>query len=86
MDLNTVVGIGASTFSGLALLPQVQKLLKEQRAEGVSMGMLAVLFVGLSLWICYGILQNDLIIIISNSFALAMNAITAALAVKYKKR
>jgi MtN3 and saliva related transmembrane protein len=84
MDQTTIVGIGASTLTSLALLPQVRKLVREKNAEGISMGMLVILFAGLSLWIWYGILQNDMIVVISNSFALTINVLTGSLAAYYK--
>jgi MtN3 and saliva related transmembrane protein len=43
--------------------------LKEKKANDVSLGMLAILFAGLGMWIYYGYLKKDLIIIIANSFS-----------------
>ncbi len=86
MDITTITGIGASIFTATSLLPQLFKLLKEKKAEDVSLGMLAVLFTGLILWVIYGCMKNDLIIIIANSFSLLVNIITTILTLKYKKR
>ena len=85
MDFNTIVGVFASVFTAASLLPQLYKLLKEKKAEDISLGMLAVLFIGLALWIYYGILLNDWIIIISNAFSLLVNTTLAIVAMKYKK-
>ena len=86
MDLTTGIGIGASIFTATSLLPQLIKLLKEKKAEDISLGMLAILFIGLALWIYYGCLKKDWIIIISNSFSMAINLITAGVSIKYKNK
>jgi MtN3 and saliva related transmembrane protein len=86
MDLETLIGIGASVFSASSLIPQLIKILKEKKAEDISLLMLAVLFTGLALWVWYGFLQDDLIITISNSFALLINLVIGILAIRYKNK
>jgi MtN3 and saliva related transmembrane protein len=83
-NIVTIIGILASIFTGVSLLPQLVKLIKEKKAENVSFMMLLVLFVGLSFWVTYGILKNDYIIIVSNSFSLLVNLMTCILTLKYK--
>lgn len=85
MTFTTVVGLLASIGTSVSLLPQLFKIIKEKKAEALSLGMLLVLFAGLSLWIWYGILQKDMILIIANSFSLLVNIILAILTIKYKK-
>jgi MtN3 and saliva related transmembrane protein len=84
MNIETITGIAASICTAASLLPQLFKVLKEKKAEDVSLGTLAVLFAGISLWICYGFLKNDLIIIISNCFSLAVNMLLTVFALRYK--
>lgn len=85
MTFTTVVGLLASIGTSVSLLPQLFKIIKEKQAEAISLGMLLVLFAGLSLWIWYGILQKDMILIIANAFSLLINIILAILTIKYKK-
>lgn len=85
MDTTSIIGIAASIFTGTSLLPQFVKLLKEKKAENISVGMLAVLFAGLALWIWYGSLKQDWIIIISNGFSLLISIMTLVFMLKYKK-
>jgi len=82
MTWTTWIGIAASTFTSLALVPQLAKLIKAQKAGDLSMGMLAILFTGLALWIYYGALKKDWIIIISNSVALLINLTTGVLTMR----
>ena len=85
MSLITIIGITASACTAFSLLPQLIKLLKEKKAENISLGMLAILFAGLGLWIYYGVLKTDWIIIISNSFSFILNVILVFFAIKYKE-
>lgn len=85
MDFTGIIGIVASVFTASSLLPQLIKLLKEKKAEAISLGMLAVLLVGLVLWVWYGVLKKDLILIISNSFSILINILTVIFSLKYKK-
>ena len=84
MSLIQVIGIAASILTAISLLPQLIKLIKEKKAENVSLGMLLTLLCGLALWIYYGVLKEDWIIIISNSFSLLINIVVSSLALKYK--
>jgi len=84
MTLHTAIGIAASALTAISLLPQLIKLLKEKKANDVSLGMLAILFAGLGMWTYYGYLKKDLIIIISNSFSFFINLLLAGFAMKYK--
>ena len=84
MKFDTIVGIIASIATGTSLLPQLFKILKEKKAESISLWMLLILFSGLAAWIYYGVLKNDWIIIISNSFSLIINILIVILSVKYK--
>ena len=85
MTLITIIGITASIFTGISLIPQLIKVIKEKKAENVSLLMLAILFAGLGLWIYYGLLKDDWIIIVSNAFSFVTNIILACYAIKYKR-
>jgi len=85
MDKISIVGIGASILTAASLVPQLIKLIREKKAEDISVVMLSILLCGLGLWIYYGIMKNDLIIVISNAFALVINLSTVALTLLYKK-
>jgi MtN3 and saliva related transmembrane protein len=81
-----LIGIAASVFTSATLLPQLVKIVKEKNADGTSYGMLGVLFVGLSLWIIYGVRKEDLIIIIANAFSLLLNLVVLILTFRYRKK
>lgn len=85
MEFTTTVGLVASIATGTSLIPQLVKIIKEKKAGAISLGMLAVLFVGLSGWVYYGFLKMDWIIIISNMFSLVINILIVIFSIKYKK-
>jgi MtN3 and saliva related transmembrane protein len=86
MNIVTVIGISASVCTAASLIPQLIKVLKEKKAENISLWMLVVLFVGLGLWVLYGILKDDIIIIVSNSVSFIVNLLLAFFAIKYKSK
>lgn len=85
MNSTTIIGIVASIFTGISLLPQLLKLIKEKKASDISMWMLATLFTGLALWIWYGFRINDWIIIFANSVSLIINLLIVIINFRYKK-
>ncbi|HEY1039755.1 MAG TPA: SemiSWEET family transporter [Bacteroidia bacterium] len=86
MDFTLIIGIAASIFTGIFLLPQLTKLIREKKAENISVGAIIILLIGLIGWIWYGVLKKDYIIIISNSFSMLINIITLYFSMRYKKQ
>lgn len=86
MNLTTWIGLSASICTGISLLPQLLKIIKEKKASDISYPMLVILFCGLSLWIWYGVEKNDLIIIISNVASLVINISILFLNLHYPKK
>lgn len=84
-DNPQIVGLAAGICTSISLLPQLIKLLKHKKAEDISLFYLVILFVGLSLWVWYGFLRDDLPIIATNGFSLVINGIVIILGIRYKK-
>ena len=80
------IGLAAGICTAISLLPQLVKLIKTKKAEDISLFYLLILFVGIGLWIWYGILKNDLPIILTNCVSLTINGIVIFLGYKYKSR
>jgi len=85
MDLVTAIGIGASVLTATSLIPQLIKLLKEKKSNDVSSVTLTVLLIGLGLWIYYGALRSDVIIVVSNAFAALVNLATFFLTLYFRR-
>jgi MtN3 and saliva related transmembrane protein len=60
--------------------------MREQKAEGVSLGMFIVLLIGISGWIWYGIEKKDYPIIITNGFSFIVNLLILIFSLKYKAK
>jgi MtN3 and saliva related transmembrane protein len=80
------VGIAAGVLTSVSLLPQLVKIIREKKAEAISYFMLIILLCGLSCWVWYGVLREDLPIIITNSFSLLINSLVIIFTIKYKKK
>jgi len=60
------VGALAAFLASLSYVPQVRKAWPRGSTGDLSLGMLAALTLGLTLWILYGVIQGDWVIIGSN--------------------
>ena len=84
-DFTNYVGLGAGICTAISLLPQLIKIVREKKAEDLSYFMLGILLTGLGGWIWYGILKNDLPIILTNSFSFLVNILVIIFTIRYKK-
>jgi MtN3 and saliva related transmembrane protein len=85
-DYSLYVGIAAGIGTAVSLIPQLIKIIKEKKADDISYFMLFFLLSGLGGWIFYGILKNDLPLIITNSFSFIANLLIIGFAIKYKRK
>ena len=85
METTQLVGIAAGVLTAGSMLPQLIKIIKEKKAEDVSLIMLLVLISGISLWVVYGFMRDDIPIIATNSFSLLVNITTVILRLRYSK-
>lgn len=60
------IGGLAALLTSLSYIPQVQKAWPRGSTKDLSLKMLSVLTSGLVLWICYGLLKEDWVIILAN--------------------
>ena len=68
-----LLGIIAGILTSISMIPQLIKVVREKNVEDISLLMPLVLISGLSLWVWYGFVKNELPIILSNSFAVLVN-------------
>ena len=61
-----VIGLSAAFLTTSAFIPPVYKIYKEKNADGISLTMYIILFIGVILWFLYGVLIGSLSIIIAN--------------------
>jgi MtN3 and saliva related transmembrane protein len=74
-ELVTYVGGAAAFLSSLSYIPQVRKAWPPGSTKDLSLHMLAALTLGLGLWILYGILRGDWVIVFANAIGATLAAI-----------
>ncbi len=84
MELVTATGIVASIFTATASIPQLIKIIKNKEAKDISLLMITVLILGLATWIIYGILKEDVIIIVANTIPFFVNILIGVMKLHYK--
>jgi MtN3 and saliva related transmembrane protein len=79
-----ILGYGACAVTALTFLPQVLKTWKERSAKNVSLMMFVIAFINEIMWIAYGALRNDMVIVVTNVIMITMCSIMLLLKLKYK--
>ena len=72
--LTTIVGVLAALCTTASYIPQVRKTWQTRQTDDLSLRMLLLLAAGLSLWIVYGVLNKDAVIVVANSASLGLLA------------
>ncbi|HJY12927.1 MAG TPA: SemiSWEET transporter [Flavobacterium sp.] len=85
MDVN-ILGIVAGVLTSVAMIPQLIKVIREKNVEDLSWVMIIVLITGLSLWVWYGIMRDELPIILSNAFAVLVNLTLLVCYILFRKK
>ncbi len=81
----TVIGFVAATFTTFSFVPQFIKIIKTKKTEGLSLAMMLQISIGLILWIIYGLLRKDIVLITANSVGLSILLATLFVYFKYSK-
>ena len=67
MDVTTLTGIAAACCTTAPYFPQLQKCWETEETNDLSLGMFLTLFAGIALWVVYGILRSDSVVLIANA-------------------
>ena len=66
INQNEIIGLIAAIFTTFAFIPQVMKVWKTKQTKDLSLRMYSVMFIGILLWLVYGIRIDSLSIILAN--------------------
>jgi MtN3 and saliva related transmembrane protein len=80
----TILGLVAGTLTSLAAIPQVVKTLRTRHTRDISVWQPLLLSIGVALWIVYGILINNMPLILTNIIPLVCNALLVGLNLYYR--
>lgn len=83
MTFTDILGYSAGAITSLTFLPQVIKTWKEKSAKDVALNMFLIAAINEVMWIVYGVLLNNWVIILTNSIVLSMSLIMIFLKLKY---
>jgi MtN3 and saliva related transmembrane protein len=72
MNLTSIIGLLAGTGTTFSFAPQVYHIFRSSSADGLSPYMMAVHVSGAGLWIAYGLMRKDYIVVGFNGATLTM--------------
>ncbi len=83
-DATTALGLSAAALTTAAFLPQVIKTWRTRQTRDISLAMFLVLCTGIVLWLIYGVLRDDLALVVGNAITLVLAGTILAFKVRYK--
>lgn len=85
MSAIDIIGLFAGACVTISTIPQIIKVWKTKKVKQISLRMFGTLTFGIAIWVVYGILKNDLPIIITNSISLILNLIMVYFILYFEK-
>ena len=85
--MESALALSAATWAvAMAVGPilQIRRIVHIQSSRGLSIPYLAILAVGFGLWTAYGVSSGNLALIVPNTVAAIVMAVTIAVAVRYR--
>lgn len=79
-----ILGYTAGAITSLTFLPQVIKTWKDKSAKDISLNMFLIAATNEVMWIVYGVLLHNWVIIATNSVVLAMSLIMIYFKLRFK--
>jgi MtN3 and saliva related transmembrane protein len=80
-----IIGIIAGILVLSSFIPQLHKAYKTKRMSDVSIYLMGLIASGMLLWVIYGIIRRDPVIIGTNAAGFVLNIILMILKLKYDK-
>ena len=79
-----ILGLTAGLFTTIAFLPQVIKTWKMRSAKDLSLSTFSLFFTGVMMWLVYGLIKQDLPVILSNLFTLVLAGVLLYFKIRFK--
>ena len=68
----TPIGLVAAFCTTVSYIPQLKKVWQTGSTEDISIKMFVILAAGIALWIVYGVLKSDAVIVLANTVSLLL--------------
>lgn len=81
-----ILGYAAGLLTAVTFIPQVIKTWQSKSAKDISLAMFNIAFINEIMWLAYGILIDNWVIILTNAVMLFMSGTMIALKLKYNHR
>lgn len=85
MNYIDIIGLFAGTCVTISVIPQILKVWRTKKVKAISLKTFSILTFGIGVWIVYGILKNDLPIIITNGVSFCLNLLMVYFIIYYEK-
>lgn len=85
MDSLTLLGMTAATLTTCSFVPQLTKVWRTKSAADLSYGMFGAFSLGILLWFAYGLLRDDLPVIVANGITLVLSVTILLLKVRFDR-
>ena len=86
INYTEVIGLCAAFLTTAAFLPQVFKTWRTKDVSGLSLPMLTMFFVGVVLWLIYGLLLSSPSLILANGITAVSVMLLFVFKIKYRNR
>jgi len=80
-----ILGYAAGAVTAFTFMPQVIKTWRDKSARDISLTMFLIAFINEVMWLVYGFMIDNFVIILTNAVMLLMSGIMIALKLKYGK-
>lgn len=81
--LVSIIGLVAGVCTTIAFIPQVIRTIKTRETKGISLATYIIYVTGVFLWLIYGLLVNDIPLILANGVGFILAGIVLILKLKY---
>ena len=85
IDIYEIIGLIAAVLTTYAYVPQVYKTWRSKSAGNLSLTMYIIMFLGIVLWLIYGIHLNSLAMILANSVTTLLTLLLIVFKLRFKK-
>ncbi len=80
-----IIGMSAAILTTIAFVPQVIKVIKLKKTDGLSLITYIVFTLGVVLWLVYGFFMNSISMVLGNGITFILSLIILVYIIKGKK-
>ena len=84
--MTILIGMTGALFTTLAFLPQVIKTWRSKSTEDLSIGLSLLFLIGTVFWLIYGVLIDELPVIISNTITMFLTGLLLIFKLIYNEK